>query len=62
MKFRDWSVTFGNAVVPPDNTEVLLDDNSGLNNCKTENLTVGENYTITVTVRDGKVYAKIKQR
>ena len=62
LKFRDWSVIFGNAVVPPDNTEVLLDDNPGLNNCKTENFTVGENYTLTVTVRDGKVYAKIKQR
>ena len=63
LKFRDWSVKFGNAVVPPDNTEVLLQENpSDDKNRKTENLTVGENYTLTVTVRDGKVYAKIKQR
>ena len=63
LKFRNWSVRFGNAVVPPDNTEVLLQENPADDkNCKTKNLTVGENYTLTVTVRDGKVYAKIKQR
>ena len=63
LKFRDWSVKFGNAVVPPDNTEVLLQENpAGDKNCKAENLTVGKDYTLTVTVRDGKVYAKIKQR
>lgn len=63
LKFRDWSVKFGNAVVPPDNTEVLLQENPADDkNCRTKNLTVGENYTLTLTVRDGKVYAKIKQR
>lgn len=55
-----WSSVYRGAKVRVDGKEVKLTHNSN-ENCKTENLTVGDIYKITVRVKDFDVYAKIEK-